>query len=110
MQVNYRIYMLPLKNDLCFRDLNFMSKLGYAPKKKDYELVYSGTLNTLYEDRTEVLQEIHRVLNMERPADYRRRSLSVSDVVELDEGEHSSFYFCDAVGWELIRNFSEVDS
>lgn len=59
-----------------------------------YELVYQGDLDA------DDLEEIFTLLNIgDKPEGYHGRSLSVSDVVELD----SKFYYCDAIG------FSEVE-
>ena len=44
------------------------------------------------------------MFNLEHPEDYRGRSLSVSDVVEVVEAEavKPGFYFCDSVGFESV--------
>src|SRR5579884_1484710 len=46
-----------------------------------------------------VLEEIFRIFNIEHPADYRNRSLSIGDVVTIDEARS---YRCACVGWELL--------
>lgn len=51
------------------------------------------------------LEQVYRLFNLNHPANYRGRSLSVSDVVEImDEASgKSTFHFCDSFG------FAEVD-
>ena len=42
------------------------------------------------------LEKIYIELNINHPEDYKARSLSVSDIIELEDG---SFWFCDVVGY-----------
>jgi hypothetical protein len=44
------------------------------------------------------------MFNTALPADYRGRSLSVSDVVEIVEAENvkPGFYFCDSIGFKEV--------
>ena len=44
------------------------------------------------------------MLNINHPSDYRGRSLSVSDVVEVYESDAvpQGFYFCDSVGFKQV--------
>ena len=39
---------------------------------------------------------------MDHPEDYRARSLSMSDVVEIIEDNGSSFYICDTFGFKEV--------
>ena len=50
------------------------------------------------------LEEVYTMLNINHPSDYRGRSLSVSDVVEVYEAEAvpQGFYFCDSVGFRQV--------
>ena len=48
---------------------------------------------------TETLEEVFQVLNVDRPEDYKERSLSVGDVVTIAE---SCSYVCDWTGWTLL--------
>ena len=50
------------------------------------------------------LEEVYTLLNINRPADYRGHSLSVSDVVEIYEGDTAphGFYFCDSFGFKQV--------
>lgn len=65
----------------------------------DYECVYEGEFNS--EDRTnyEVCEALFYTLNVHIPKDYRGRSLSMSDVVELKVNGKSIFYYCDFCGF-----------
>ena len=50
------------------------------------------------------LEAIYAMLNIDHPADYRGRSLSVSDVVEVCESDTvpQGFYFCDSFGFRQV--------
>ncbi len=47
----------------------------------------------------DLLEAIFHTFNMNHPADYHQRSLSVGDVVTLD-GERS--FLCDVTGWKRL--------
>ena len=62
-----------------------------------YACVYEGELEA------KQLEDVFYILNCAFPQDYRARSLSVSDVVEVLHSENdSSFYFCDSFGFQLF--------
>lgn len=66
---------------------------------EDYETVYHGEV--VPGDTTlETLERIYFILNMNHPADYNHRSLSVSDVIALpgDDG----IWYVDSTGWVRI--------
>ena len=48
-------------------------------------------------------EEIFRVFNIEKPADFKGHSLSISDVVVLD----GMAYYVDVYGFKRIENFKE---
>ena len=63
----------------------------------DYEVVYEGELD--YPEMPNALEELFEIFNSKRPKDFERRSMSISDVVEID-GKN---YYCDFVGWEELK-------
>lgn len=64
---------------------------------KDYEVVYEGELD--YPEMPNALEELFEIFNNRRPKDFERRSMSISDIVEID-GKN---YYCDFVGWEELK-------
>lgn len=68
--------------------------------------VDSGIYDKVYEKEVECsnLEEVYAMLNINHPSDYRGRSLSVSDVVEVSESENvpQGFYFCDNFGFRKV--------
>ena len=48
----------------------------------DYEVVYEGELD--YPEMPDALEELFDIFNIRRPNDFEGRSMSVSDIVEVD--------------------------
>lgn len=64
-----------------------------------YDKVYSGSV------KAKSLEDVYRIFNEEHPAEYQAHSLSVSDVVQVIEGNSDTkqgFYFCDSFGFKKI--------
>lgn len=69
-----------------------------------YRQVYGGVVNC------SELEEVFSLCNTNFPAGFYGRSLSVSDVVEICDGEQKGFYYCDVVGFQKIDfDISKVD-
>lgn len=68
----------------------------------NYKFVYEGVLEA--KNKEEALGKLFYILNMEHPKDYTGHSLSVSDVVKLDDED---YYYCQPIGWQKIRFFDE---
>lgn len=93
----YKLYQV--KRDLTythgFMGLDMMKDLGVRVNLDNYDLVYSGTT----ENDSSVLGELFERFNINRPHDFRGRSMSVSDIVEIDE----RYFYCDSYGWEELN-------
>lgn len=63
-----------------------------------YDRVYDGKMDCIS------LENIYQKFNVDHPADYKGRSLSVSDVVEIRESDtlNPGFYFVDSIGFKSI--------
>ena len=48
------------------------------------------------------LEDVFQMFNLNHPEGYKGRSLSVSDVVEIHDGDNSEFYYCDNIGFQKI--------
>lgn len=94
--MKYTIYQLPVENDLTFMNFGFAQKHG-GVKLEDYKAVYTGQISG--NDPDEILEKLYMMFNIDHPADYTGRSLSVSDIVALED---AGTYFCDSFGWKQI--------
>lgn len=77
----------------CFMDWNFAEDHGFD--FGEYDPVYETSVDG---SGLAALEDLFYRLNMDHPAGYAARSLSMSDIVELDGG----YWYCDAFGWEDI--------
>ena len=87
-------------NRVCFLGLDTLERFQHS-KAVDpalYDRVYDGKLDC------NSLETIYEKFNIDHPADYKGRSLSVSDVVEIRESDtlNPSFYFVDSIGFKAI--------
>ena len=64
---------------------------------------YSETFNGEVDCKT--LEEIYKRFNTDRPCVFRSYSLSVSDIVQVLDGEEKGVYFCDSIGFRKLQNF-----
>ena len=84
---------------MLYNNLEFIRKVhnGIVPAEV-YEMVYEG------EVEAETTEDIFFVFNVKFPKDYKGRSLSVSDVVEIINSDgKNEFYFCDTIGFKRIK-------
>lgn len=65
-----------------------------------YRMVWSEETDTWPD-----LEEIYERFNVDHPAGYTGRSLSISDLVEIE----SELYFCDEYRWRQVRWKEEND-
>lgn len=96
----YQINMDRDDNHVCFLGLDTLERLQHS-KAVDpalYDRVYDGKLDC------NSLKAIYEKFNIDHPADYKGRSLSVSDVVEIRESDtlNPGFYFVDSIGFKSI--------
>ena len=87
-----------------FRNMNFIESHDLQVRKEDYKLVYVGELqgNVLLED-------IFERFNIHRPEDFRGHSLSVSDIVVLNNGEKVTAHFVDSISFQELDNFLDLE-
>lgn len=98
--VTYSIFML--KGEVASDHKLFMSYKWTMDhgglNLNEYETVYTGTIEP-EATVAETLETIFRLFNLDRPQDYKGRSLSVSDLVALED---TGTYFCDSIGFKAI--------
>ena len=87
-----------------FMNMRFIESHGMQIKKEDYKLVYVGELlgNTSLDD-------IFERFNIDRPKDFRGHSLSVSDIVVLNDGEKVTAHFVDSISFEQLDSFLNLE-
>ncbi len=105
----FRVYQLTLSgieaHPFTFRGIAFLHKAGFEqPPADSYQLVYDGEL-THPREWTEkaVLERIFSVCNDDLPDGYQGHSLSMSDIVELYDGDNRDFFYCDEDCFTPVR-------
>ena len=101
--MNIRIYQINLERDLnrvafCSHDQLEKYQGSNEIDSKIYDKVYEGAVEA------SGLEDVYRVFNLEHPPEYRGRSLSVSDIVEVIDGGDAEpgFHFCDSFGFQKV--------
>lgn len=102
---NYTIYQLPADNDFCFMGSDFWNRKGRTVDISEYDKVYSGYTdinNNTEEDIAESLEMLYQNFNINKPSDYKGRSMSMSDIVELDIFGKIRRFYVDFIGFTEI--------
>ncbi len=98
-----RIYQINPERDtsrLMFMDADFLAhKVGEVrPDSSAYDLVFEGKVDC------GTMEGVFQKFNTDLPPEYLGRLLSVSDVIEVVEGDDvkPGFYFCDSIGFKQV--------
>lgn len=88
---------------------DYLESKGIVPDRDKYTLVYS--FKAVPEDlnnKAEFLDKVFEKYSSEPPEDYSGRSLSVSDVIVIRNGDDLSAHYVDSAGFKELENFGEV--
>ena len=96
----YQITTRDPEHDYRFMNLDFVKRHGMEVNCADYELVYTEPLT-----EKDTLEAIYERFNIQRPADFTGHSLSVSDVVVLNDGKSLKAYYVDSIGFAELPDF-----
>ena len=83
-----------------FMGMDYAVSHGMRIDASDYNFVYSGQMT---EDDT--LDRLYERFNIEHPGDYTGYSLSVSDVIVLQEEQRMKAYYVDSFGYRELPDF-----
>jgi antirestriction protein ArdC len=111
-QDSFAIYQLRDNENttsLQFMSMAYLEQHGVAPIRENYDLVYSAPL-TVTGAQAERLEELYYTFNMERPADFRGHSLSVSDIVAMKQSGVVSCHYVDSFGYKELPWFLTQDN
>ena len=91
-------------DDERFVNLEDLDADGKKPIFSHYDVVYVGEIPA-YTKKNQLLEALFRKFNLEHPKDFRGHSLSVSDVVLLNEDGVFSAHFVDSFGFAELEGF-----
>ena len=100
---SYGIYQLARREetmDLRFEPFDRLQATGHTVDRTNYELVYTAPLT---KDMT--LGGIWQKFNIDRPADFKGHSLSVSDIVVLHQNDEDTAHYVDSIGFQQVPEF-----
>ena len=100
---SYGIYQLARREetmDLRFEPFDRLQATGHTVDRANYELVYTAPLT---KDMT--LGGIWEKFNIDRPADFKGHSLSVSDIVVLHQNGENTAHYVDSIGFQQVPEF-----
>lgn len=102
----YQLRRVDETRDVRFEPYERLTKAGLKPDFKSYDKMYEADVSMLSGKNTgEKLESAFYVFNQERPEDFKGHSLSVSDVVVLDD----TAYYVDSVGFKPLKDFIPLE-
>lgn len=105
--MKYKVYQIPFPKDennleevnkyrrYAFSHLDWIDEVNLS----NYKMTYEGEISINLISELSPMDQIFKELNLNHPEDYKGHSLSVSDLLEINE----KFYYCDAYSWEEIH-------
>jgi len=103
----FKIYQLKSGEEYHFKRFEGLSGQPEPVSISDYDLVYEGSLADIEsgEDLSEKLEAIFSKFNTDRPEDFTGHSLSVSDVVVIEQDGQQQAHFVDSIGFKDVPDF-----
>ena len=92
---------------LRFAAMRYLNKQNIAPSIENYEILYRGNLpeGKRSVPQAELLEQLYQKFNCDRPLDYHGHSLSVSDVIMLNQDGKISAHYVDSIGFKELPGF-----
>ena len=100
---SYTIYQLKQGDKNHYRRFQPYDRLaadGEKPEVGNYDKVYSSVMRP-----GDTLETLYEKFNLDHPADFRGRSLSVSDVVVIEQDGKAAAHYLDSVGFRELDGF-----
>jgi hypothetical protein len=99
------------KRGFRFAPMREIEALGLSVDRENYELVYSAPLTQRFlhgmlNDNDRTLETLYTRFNDSLPSDYAARSVSVSDVIVLQQGGEVTAHFVDSAGFMELPSFT----
>ncbi len=107
-QDTFTIYQLKREDatrDYRFEPYDRLHAAGLAVDPAHYEPVYSGPMTPGM-----TLENIYTRFNIDHPQDFKGHSLSVSDVVVVQQGGQSTAHYVDSFGYKTVPEFLQPEN
>ena len=89
--------------------MRYLEKQNIAPSIDNYEILYRGNLPTGKRSvpQAELLEQLYQKFNCAQPMDYHGHSMSVSDVILLNQAGKISAHYVDSIGFRELSGFRD---
>ena len=89
--------------------MRYLEKQNIAPSIENYEILYRGNLPTGKRSvpQPELLEQLYQKFNCAQPMDYHGHSLSVSDVILLNQAGKISAHYVDSIGFRELSGLQD---
>ena len=107
MRDSFEIWQLkdtPDTRQLRFMNSEFLARHDLTVDLNNYARVYASDLKP-----GTTLEDLYTQFNLNHPEDYRGHSMSVSDLVILNQGGETAAFFCDSIGFTDVSDFVVQD-
>lgn len=105
----YQLKSNPENRDIRFMDSSYLEMKGIEPCRDNYTLVYSfPVLPEELQNKSAFLEQVFEKFNTDHPKDFAGHSLSVSDVVVIQQNGELSAHYVDRAGFTELANFGAV--
>ena len=97
------------ENTVDWNDQKYLEKQNIAPSVENYEILYRGNLpeGKRSVPQPELLEQLYQKFNCAQPMDYHGHSLSVSDVILLNQAGKISAHYVDSIGFRELSGFQD---
>lgn len=101
-----------LENEYLFQSMERLEKQGKTEtiRMENYNIVYEEPYSFSPGSMEEQLEEIFARFNQSHPEEYKGHSLSVGDVVALQQNGQTRYFFVDRVGFIELKDFEKAVS
>lgn len=105
----YQLNNNPENRDIRFMDSSYLESKGIEPDRENYTLVYSfPVVPEDLQNKSAFLEQVFDKFNTDHPKDFAGHSLSVSDVVVIQQNGELSAHYVDRAGFTELANFGAV--
>ena len=106
---NMKQYLLAMLYNAPITMNLYLNKQNIAPSVENYEILYRGNLpeGKRSVPQVELLEQLYQKFNCAQPMDYHGHSLSVSDVILLNQAGKISAHYVDSIGFRELSGFQD---
>ena len=96
---------------LRFAAMRYLNRQNIDPSIENYEILYRGNLpeGKRSVPQAELLEQLYQKFNFARPTDYHGHSLSVSDVIMLNQDGKISAHYVDSISFKESPDFLKAE-